>query len=197
MEVPDLPPNVPRGGSVFTAALGRAVLGLLRFRFEGTIPDVPRGVMIVAPHTSNWDFLVGLAAKAALNLGAHWLGKHTIFRPAPVAALMRATGGIPVDRSSPETAVDAVTRAFAEHEKLIIAIAPEGTRVRVERWKTGFYRFAKAANVPILPVAFDWGQRRVTFLPAFHPTGNYEADVAVLQAMFLRSMALRSEGFWA
>jgi 1-acyl-sn-glycerol-3-phosphate acyltransferase len=196
MEVPALGPRTPHANNRFAAAVGRGVLRLLRFRFEGQLPDVPRGVMIVAPHTSNWDFLLGLAARAALDLDAHWLGKHTIFRP-PFGRLMHAMKGVPVDRTSPEKAIDTVTRAFDEREQLIIAIAPEGTRFRVERWKTGFYRFARAAGVPILPVAFDWGERRVWLLPAFQPTGDYDKDVQVLQAMFAKRMALRSEGFWA
>jgi 1-acyl-sn-glycerol-3-phosphate acyltransferase len=196
MTVPPLGPRTPRANNRLATAVGRAILGLLRFRFEGQLPDVPRGVMIVAPHTSNWDFLLGLAARAALDLDAHWLGKHTIFRP-PFGRLMHAMKGVPVDRTSPEKAIDTVTRAFAERERLIIAIAPEGTRFRVDRWKTGFYRFARAAGVPILPVAFDWGERRVLLLPAFEATGDYDKDVVALQGLFGRTMALRPEGFWA
>ncbi len=195
MDVPPLGPSTPSRGNRLSSALGRGVLGLMGFGFEGAVPDVARAVMIFAPHTSNWDFPVGLSAMWSLGLRVEWLGKHTIFR-GPLGVLFRFMGGIPVDRGSPEAALAKVARLFGQRQQLLIGLAPEGTRYKVDRWKSGFYRIAMASAVPILPVAFDWSVRRVRFLPPFHPTGDYERDVAALQAHFHAGMALRPELFW-
>jgi 1-acyl-sn-glycerol-3-phosphate acyltransferase len=197
MDVPPLGPNTPRKGNALSRAFGRALLGALRFGFEGTFPDVRRGVLVVAPHTSNWDFQVGMGARWALGLDAHWMGKHTIFQPAPLGAFWRATGGIAVDRSSPEKALAAVKALYDRPEGLIIAIAPEGTRYAVERWKSGYHRIARAAGVPVLPVAFDWKARVVRLHPAFETSEDYAADTAALMALFTRDMAYRPDNFWS
>ena len=113
----------------------------------------------------------------------HWLAKHTLFRP-PLGGLLRTLGGLPVDRRSPGGVVRQVTTMLAEREQLIIGITPEGTRSRVERWKTGFYRIALSADVPIVPAYFDYARRVIGFGPPFHPTGNLESDLARLQRFY-------------
>lgn len=196
VDVPPLGPSTPRRGNALTKAFGRGLLRSLGYGFEGSVPDVPRGVMIIAPHTSNWDFPIGLGAMWALGLHVHWMGKHTIFRPAPLGAFWRSVGGVAVDRRSPEVALATVAELFATRDKLVIALAPEGTRFKVERWKTGYHRIARAARVPILPVAFDWSVRRVRLLPSFETTDDLAADSAALMALFAPSMAYRPENFW-
>jgi 1-acyl-sn-glycerol-3-phosphate acyltransferase len=176
------------------AALGRFMMGIRGWRVEGTFPDVPRMVLIVAPHTSNWDFLTGLWAKLALRLGARFVGKHTLFR-GPLGVFMRWLGGVPVDRSAPAGFAEETTRVLKESERMTLVLAPEGTRRRSGRWKSGFYRIAEAAGVPILPVAFDYGRRAIVFFPLFTPTGNYEADLARIQAHFRADMALKPENY--
>jgi len=179
MNVPELGPNVPRQGGALSAALGRLVLRLIGWRFEGEVPDVGRAVMIVAPHTSNWDFPVGLAAKFALRLRVNWLGKHTLFRHG-LARIWRPLGGIPVDRRAATGVVGAVLAEFRNRDRLLLGIAPEGTRKKVPQWKSGFYRIAQAAGVPIVPLTFDYRSRTIVFFPLFEPTGEYEADLARL-----------------
>jgi len=159
------------------------MLGALGFRVEGDLPNLPKFVIIAAPHTSNWDFPVGLAAKLALGLGAVWIGKHTIFW-GPFAPILRAVGGIPVDRSASSDVVGQIVAEFARRPQMVFALAPEGTRKKVERWKTGFYHVARGANVPIVPVALDFGSRAVRILPPFTTTGNVESDIAELRRLF-------------
>jgi len=154
----------------------------MRFRVEGELPNISKVVLIVAPHTSNWDFVVGLAARYVLGLDISWLGKHTLFRP-PFGALFRRWGGIPVDRRSSHDLVSRVVEQFAARERLILAIAPEGTRKAVTAWRTEFWHIASGAGVPIMPVALDWG-RRVVHIGAVVPTNEVEEDVRRLREWY-------------
>ncbi len=156
------------------------------------LPDVSKVVIIVAPHTTNWDFVVGIAAKFALGLRASWLGKHTLFRP-PFGGLMRWLGGIPVDRSRPNDVVARSVEQFAEMERMVLGISPEGTRKAVPRWKTGFYRIAQGAGVPIVPVAFDWSRRVLAIGPALSPGGDTDADLRTLGQFFEAARGRRGE----
>lgn len=135
------------------------------------MPDLPKFVIIVAPHTSNWDFLVGLAVKWALGVDARWLGKHTLFIP-PLGWFMRAIGGVPVDRSNRQNLVEQSVREFESREQFVLVIAPEGTRRKVNEWRSGFWHVAKRAGVPICCVAFDWGRRTVRLGPTISADEN-------------------------
>lgn len=181
--MPEVGNQIPRSGGPFSEIIGRSALRLLDWSIEGVIPDTPRLVIIAAPHTSNWDFVVGIAAKFALRLKVLWLGKDSLFR-GPMGALMRSLGGVPVDRSSPNAVVSQMVDKFARHDRLFLALAPEGTRKKVERWRTGFYHIAHGARVPILPVALNWGARAIQIGLPFTTTGDLEADVAELQHRF-------------
>jgi 1-acyl-sn-glycerol-3-phosphate acyltransferase len=168
------------------------VLRLLGWRIEGNLPDVSKAVVIVAPHTTNWDFIVGIAAKFALGLQASWLGKHTLFR-APFGGLMRWLGGLPVDRSRPHDVVAQSVEQFAARDRLVLGISPEGTRKPVPRWRTGFYHIAAGAQVPIVPVAFDWSRRTLDIGPTVLPGGDMDADLAALDAFFAPARGRRGE----
>ena len=184
MKVPVLPKAVPKRGNWLSAALGRWGLGLAGWRFEGNFPDIPKCVVIVAPHTSNWDFPVGLAAMYALGLRVAFLAKHSLFRP-PFGAFLRWWGGVPVDRGAAHGVVEQSAQVMKERERLYLVVAPEGTRRKVARWKSGFYRIAHAAGVPLVPVAFDYRERVVHLMPPFEPSGDYEADLPRIQALFV------------
>jgi len=181
--LPNVGHTVPRSGGPIAKAIGILGLKVLGWRIEGDIPDHPRMVAIVAPHTSNWDFPVGLAARFALRLDASWLGKHTLFRP-PFGWIMRAWGGIAVDRSAAHDVVTQTIEAFKTRSQVFLVITPEGTRKKVSRWRTGFWHIAKGAGVPIVPIVFDWGTRVIHFLPAFTPRENVDEDVAALQSLY-------------
>ena len=148
------------------------------------MPNLRKFVVIAAPHTTNWDFPAAMGAKLALGIDALWLGKHTLFR-FPFGILLRALGGMPVDRSGPNDVVQQVSAEFTRRDQMVVALAPEGTRKKVERWKTGFYHIAHGAGVPIVPVALDFAARIVRIMPAFATTGNEEPDINALRSLFV------------
>lgn len=175
LRLPPVGDNVPRRGNRFTRAFGRVVLRLFGWRIEGGLPDVPRAVVIGAPHTSNWDFVGSVGAMLALGLDVGWLGKHTLFRR-PFGRLMRRLGGIPVNRGAAAGVARDSVEAFRRRERLWLAIAPEGTRRAGGTWKSGFYRIARAAGVPVLMVALDARGRRLTVGPLLRPGTDPEVD---------------------
>jgi 1-acyl-sn-glycerol-3-phosphate acyltransferase len=193
-QIPELGPNVARAHGPLAAALGRLMMRLGGWRVEGEVPDIPKMVLIVAPHTSNWDFLTGLSVKLAMRLGARFVGKHTLFRW-PLGVFMRRLGGVPVDRAAAAGFVEETARVVRESERMTLVLAPEGTRKRSEKWKSGFYRIASAAGVPILLAGFDYARKVVIFGPLVHPTGDYEADLAEIQSHFRAGMARRPENY--
>ena len=180
---PELPPSLPRRGNALSKGLARGLLALFGWRVTGEVPDRPKMVAIAAPHTTNWDFVVGILVVFALGLRVRYLGKHTLFRP-PLGWLMRWLGGTPVVRDTPQGAVGDAAEMIAREERVLIGIAPEGTRTPGKPWRSGFYNIALAARVPILPAAFDYPARALRLFPLFEPTGNYEADLPRLQALY-------------
>jgi 1-acyl-sn-glycerol-3-phosphate acyltransferase len=161
---------------------------LIGWRFEGPFPDVPKCVLIVAPHTSNWDFPIGVMAMYALGIRGTFLGKHTLFR-FPLGVLMRFLGGVPVDRAAAGDVVGETVRHVQTHPGALIVLSPEGTRRLTTRWKSGFYRIAERGQLPILPIGFDYARKTIVFHPLFTVTGNLDRDVAALQALYRPSMA--------
>jgi 1-acyl-sn-glycerol-3-phosphate acyltransferase len=163
--------------------MGRWALRAFGWRVEGDIPNLPKMVLIAAPHTSNWDFVVGISAKLALGLRVTFLGKDSLFR-FPLGPLLRAWGGIPIDRTTSNDVVGGIVDEFARRDRLVLALAPEGTRKRVERWRTGFYHIAKAAKVPIVPVALNFGERAIQIGVPFTATDDLDRDMRELQGRF-------------
>lgn len=158
-------------------------LRLFGWRMEGRTPDLDKFVLIAAPHTSNWDVFVMLAAAFTFRAELFWIGKDSLFR-GPLKALLRWMGGIPINRSGSQNLVAKTAALFDQHDRLILAIAPEGTRKKVRYWKTGFYYIAHTAGVPIVMGFIDF-QRKVAGLgPTLIPTGDIEADMQTLQAFY-------------
>lgn len=176
-------------------ALGRWALRLAGWTVRGQIPPLPKFVAVVAPHTSNWDFVVGVAAMFALDLRVNWLGKHTLFRW-PIGGVLRWLGGRPVRRDAPEGVVADIAATIREQPRFILALAPEGTRRRVEQWRTGFYHIAQAAHVPIVPVALDWGHREIVIGDPADPVDDAPRAIAALQRKYRREMARHPDQFW-
>lgn len=191
IDVPQLPPAVPRTHGPLVRAFGRRMLDLAGWRLEtvdGGFPDAPKFVLIVSPHTSNWDFPVGLMAKFALRLACKYIAKHSLFWW-PLGVFLRAVGGVPVNRSAASDFVEQTVRIFNGRDQLVLVITPEGTRSKVERWKSGFHRIARAAGVPIVLVSFDYSRKVVRLGPAFPATEDYERDLAAIQARITPEMA--------
>jgi 1-acyl-sn-glycerol-3-phosphate acyltransferase len=170
------------------------MMRLTGWRIAGNIPDIPKFVMIVAPHTSNWDFLRGILAYLVLQLDTTWLAKHTVFI-GPMGALARRFGGMPIDRARGSNVVRATVAEFARRERMSLTITPEGTRSRVKEWKLGFYYIAVEAKVPIVPVALNYAQRLVMILPPVPVTGDVERELPMIKALYSKSMARHPENF--
>jgi 1-acyl-sn-glycerol-3-phosphate acyltransferase len=165
------------------AALAVILLRLIGWRVIGELPAQRKYVLIGAPHTSNWDFPLMLLAVLKVGMDVRWLGKSGLF-PFPLAGFMRWLGGIPVDRSKNNNLVDQLVDLFRRRHELVLIIPPEGTRAKVERWKTGFYYVAQGAGVPILLGFVDGSRKEMGFGPLFYPTGDYAADLLVIQAFY-------------
>lgn len=174
-----VPPHAPRVRSSRLARwIGRSVLRVGGWRIVGELPDVPRLVLIGAPHSSNWDGIWGFAAKAALGLDIRVLGKDSLFRIPLLGRLLRKLGVIPVDRSKAFGVVQQAAAAINGPKPFWYGLAPEGTRKRVERWKPGFLKIAQAAKVPIQTMYFHYPDKVIGFGPMFQPSDDAEADMA-------------------
>ncbi len=179
-----LGPQVPQVHHPVLQSLGLWWLRRTGWQFAGQMPDIPKFVVIVAPHTSNWDFLVGLAAKWALGLDTRWWGKASLFHP-PLGWFMRSIGGIPVDRHNPHNVVDQTIAAFQRQPRFVLALAPEGTRQRVTHWRSGFWHVAQGADVPICCVAFDWGPRVIRLGPTVRAEATTaDEGIAQIRSLF-------------
>jgi 1-acyl-sn-glycerol-3-phosphate acyltransferase len=178
-----LGPQVPRRGNGFSQWLGLALLRLLGWRIRGYWPNVPKAVVIVAPHTSNRDGILSVIAMMALRLRLQFFMKHSAF-PWPFAGLIQWFGGIPVNRAAAHDLVTASAEQFAAREQLLIAITPDGTRHAPKEWKKGFYWIAHRAQVPILCVGYDYARREIVIMDAMLPSGNVEAELPWLQQRF-------------
>lgn len=190
--VPPLPPNVPRRNRRLLRSVGRLGMTMLGWRIEGAIPDQKKFVLIVAPHTSNWDFVCALFCDLALDMEAAFLAKHTIFI-GWFGRWLRSLGGIPVERSASHNVVTQAAAEFARRERMILAIAPEGTRRKVAAWKSGYWHIARAAGVPILAVGLDFAKRAAVIGPLRPVTDSLEADEAAFQAFFATITPRRPE----
>lgn len=156
--------------------LCRWLLNISGWQIEGQLPDCAKYIIIVAPHTSNWDFIVGVLARGALGTRIHFLGKHQLFIP-PWGWFFRAIGGSPVDRRKNNNLVDTAVQLFESKADYKLALAPEGTRSPVKRWKYGFYHIASKAQVPITPVGLDFSRRTVIIRTPLQPSGDIATDM--------------------
>lgn len=190
--MPDLPPSVPRRGRHLLKAVGRLGLRVMGWRIDGQIPDLKQFVLIVAPHTSNWDFVVALLCDLALDMDAAWLGKHTIF-VGPFGTWLRSLGGIPVERSASHNVVAQAAAEFRKRERMVLALAPEGTRRKVASWKSGYWHIARAAGVAIVPVGLDFGKRAAVIGAPRMPSAGIEGDEAAFKAFFATITPRRPE----
>ncbi|ASJ98437.1 lysophospholipid acyltransferase family protein [Shewanella marisflavi] len=156
--------------------LCKAILKLSGWTIDGSLPKADQYITIVGPHTSNWDFIIGVLARGALAQKIHFLGKHQLFIP-PWGWFFKAIGGTPVDRRKNNNLVDAVAQLFQQDPHFKLALAPEGTRSPVTRWKTGFYHIATKAQVPIVTVALDFEGKRVVIPEAINVTGDIDKEM--------------------
>lgn len=174
-------------------ALARAFWQVSRWQLRAEpLPEGGAGVFVGAPHTSNWDFVLMLAVTWQLRVSVRWLGKHTLFKP-PFGALMRALGGIPVDRKNPAGIVEDVVGRVAAGEKFFLVVTPEGTRKRSSHWKSGFYRVAVETGLPITLGYVDRPTMTAGLGETIWPTGDIRADMDRIRAFYADKSGLHPE----
>lgn len=179
-----IPAHWPKRNSRFGRFIGRLLLKLLGgWQISGPIPEQPKLVLAVAPHTANKDFFIGIAAVLALDIKVSFLGKHSIF-VWPVRGLLLRLGGIAVDRSASHGVVGQVVERFAQSDAMLLGLAPEGTRKKVTQWKSGFWQIAKQADVPVALIGLDYASRQVRFGPCLKTGETFEQDMQLYRAFF-------------
>ena len=175
-----VPERLRGGRGRFLKWVGRLGINLSGWTIKGNVPDEERIVIIAAPHTSNWDFILAMLAIFGLNIKIKWLGKDSIFKPG-LKWFFRWLGGIPVNRENPSFLIDNVVNIVEKEKAIVIAMTPEGTRKKVSRWKTGFLRIAKLTKAKILLIAIDFPTKSIQIGDIFEPTGDAELDLDFIQ----------------
>tara|TARA_R110002051_G_scaffold293534_2_gene358581 strand:+ start:1319 stop:1858 length:540 start_codon:yes stop_codon:yes gene_type:complete len=156
---------------------------VMGWTIDGTFPKLNKFVIIVAPHTSWVDFFLGLLIRKVWNEKINYVAKKSLFKP-PFGWFFKWTGGAPIDRSKTNDTVKAVAKVFSEREKFRLTLAPEGTRKKVTEWKTGFYFIAKAANVPVVMIAFDFNKKQIKIADPYYTTWSKEVDFKFFKSFF-------------
>lgn len=173
----------------------KLIYAISGWTIKGTVPkDIKRCIVLMAPHTSNWDFVIGFLGFAILRIKSHSLIKKEAF-VFPLGILVRAMGGVAVDRKHASNIVAGVAHEFHNRERFILIVAPEGTRSLNRNWKRGFYNIALMAKVPIILGYLDYKQKEAGLGDVFYPTGNYEADLAIMEAFYFDKHARFPEKF--
>lgn len=178
--------------SSLTQRIAHALLKIAGWREINAPPPGPKGILIVYPHTSNWDFIIGMLFKFSVNLRAHWLGKDNLFRW-PFRNLLVSLGGIPVNRRERSGYVDNIRAQFEQREWMWLAMAPEGTRAYTDHWKSGFYQIALAAGLPIGLAYIDYATRSVGVDTYLTLTGDPERDFEAIRSFYAPKRGRRHE----
>ena len=173
----------------FCAVLYLKITGWKR---EGQVPNLDKFLIIAAPHTSNWDFPISLAMLLAFKVRAYWMGKDSMFRW-PYGLLFRLLGGIPIDRSKANNAVEQSIKAIKERKKMVLMLSPEGTRKKVAYWKTGFYHIAHGSGVPIVLGYLDYARKVGGIGGLVYASGNIESDMNAIQLFYSNVTARHPE----
>lgn len=174
--------------------IGWTYLRIGGWREEGARPGPPAFVLIAAPHTSNWDMPLTIAFSFVYDVPIRWAGKHSLFRW-PFGSLMKALGGIPIVRHERGDRVKKLADLFEEHGNLVLAVPAEGTRGRVEHWKSGFYHIAREARVPVVCGYLDYARRRGGFGLVIEPTGDLRGDMDAIRAFYADKVGKYPEKF--
>ena len=178
-----IPERLRGSRSKILRIIARFGINISGWTIRGNVPDEERIVIIAAPHTSNWDFILAMLAIFGLNIKVRWLGKHSIFKPG-FKKFFEWLGGIPVYRDNPTSLIENVVNIVKKERSIVIAMTPEGTRKKVKRWKTGFLRIAKQTHSKILLISIDAPTKSIQIGKIFNPTGNSEEDLAYIQKYY-------------
>lgn len=183
VNTPILYEQIPRTGNKFSQWLGTFVLKTLGWQYQGRFPPCPKMIIAVAPHTSNWDFVIGLAVAFNLRLKIAFFGKHSIFIP-PFAGILKRLGGIPIQRSKTQGVVDQMAEQMRNAKQMILCLSPEGTRSPILPWKTGFLHIAHKADVPVFLVAINYKKKLIEFGPLHNISDNTQLELEKIYQHF-------------
>lgn len=165
------------------SAISAWILKILGWKIQVDLPNFKKFVVIAAPHTSNWDFPLGILTVKALKLKVTWMGKHSLFKW-PFGWFFRAIGGTPIHRNKAQNYIAQMTELFESSDELVLALAPEGTRGKTDHWKTGFHYIARAANVPVLMGYFDYENKVIGIRDLLYPGEDIEADFEKIRQVY-------------
>lgn len=174
------------------SAIARFILICFGWKIVGRLPNEKKYVIIVAPHTSNWDFFIFVLIKMVFKLKVVFIGKHTIFI-GPIGWVLRRMGGLPVNRSGAHNVVDTIVDEFRKRDEMIFALSPEGTRSYLPYWKSGFYHIARKANVPVQTAFLNTTNKTIGWGPMFHLTDDKDADLEILKEFYIDKRGFKPE----
>lgn len=174
-------PNTPRMGNALTRWIGDIILKSMGWTLHGELPNLKKAIIIGGPHTSNWDLFLALGSMLSIGMKFSWMMKKEAFIW-PLGSLWKALGGIPIDRKAKTDVIGQVKTFFAENDKVWLGLTPEGTRAKVERYKTGYLRMAKGVGVPLFIVGIDSVNKRVVLDKTWDPSRDIETENAAIKA---------------
>jgi 1-acyl-sn-glycerol-3-phosphate acyltransferase len=182
-DLPQVPECIPRNQGRISSFIGLTVLSFLGWKVVGRLPEKSKFIAAVAPHTSNWDFVVAIAVMLSMNLRVRFMGKKALFFW-PFNLLLKSWGGIAIDRNAKNGVVEQMVKQFQENSHLILGIAPEGTRKKNSKWKSGFLHIAYQAEVPVVPVSLDFAKKQLRFHQEIEISSNIEMELLKVKEIF-------------
>ncbi len=180
---PDIPEELPKANHNLAKKLARKILTVSGWQVVGQFPKEKKFILIVAPHTSNWDFIVAMLVMLALNINVRFMGKKSIFI-GPFKWLLESLGGVAIDRQHPHGIVGQMVSLFNNSEKMILGLAPEGTRSKTVEWKKGFLYIANQANVPVIPISLDFAKKEVEILPQHQVCHDIDKSLTQIKSLY-------------
>jgi 1-acyl-sn-glycerol-3-phosphate acyltransferase len=174
--------------------IGKVAMKITGWKTTGHFPEDERVVLVAGPHTSNWDFVLAISLILSLDVNFHWIGKHSVFKKG-FRRLLRKMGGIPVNRANPAALMQEIQNVTDKYKGFLIVIAPEGTRQKVKRLKSGFLRIANETNSQIMMAGIDFSNKTIELGDFFSPTGDVEQDLETIREYFSNFSGKRPEFF--
>lgn len=188
MLLPEVNDCMPKRNNRFFRGFGRFLLTTMGWKVKGELPAQKKFILALAPHTSNWDFVVGVAVMLALDIKINFLGKHSIFIW-PFKGFLIRIGGIPIDRSKSHGVVEQLVQRCQHSEYFVLGIAPEGTRSKTKEWKSGFLQIAHQANIPVVPVSLHFDKKEVYLQPAQLISADIDNELIRIKRCFIGACA--------
>lgn len=173
-DLPMMPDCIPTARGKLSSKIGLIILNTLGWNITGELPQASKFVVAIAPHTSNWDFIIAISTMLAMNIRVRFMGKKAIF-VWPIKSMLKSWGGIAIDRNAKHGVVEQMVQQFEQNEQFILGIAPEGTRGKTKEWKSGFLHIAFQAKVPVVPLSLDFTHKEIKFHSAVDI--NHDIDI--------------------